>query len=121
MATPPSTRQEGAEIVERFRAPAFVRKDLTQLAMGTGAQVWSRDGLERKYRSLATIAVLTAQGRLGALREHVGLGLDNGLTPREICEGLLQCAVYSGFPSCVEAMEITHDVFAERGVEGPEG
>ena len=53
----------------------------------------------------------------GALREHFALGLDNGLTPQEICEGLLQCAVYAGFPSCVEAMQVAHDVFGERGVD----
>ena len=115
MATPP-TEREGSEILERFRAPDFIRKELTQFVLGAAGQVWSREGLEPKYRSLATISVLTAVGRLEPLREHIGLGLDNGLTPREICEGLLQCAVYAGFPSCVQAMEVAHDVFEERGV-----
>jgi len=116
MATPPSTR-DGSEVLERFRAPAFIRKELTEFVMTTGGKVWARDGLEPKYRSLSTISVLTALGRPGPLREHIGLGLDNGLTPREICEGLLQCAVYAGFPSCIEAMEIAHDVFEERGID----
>jgi 4-carboxymuconolactone decarboxylase len=112
------TLEEGSEILERFRAPAFIREDLTALALGTGAKVWTREGLSPKYRSLATIPILAALGRRGALREHIGLGLDNGLSPREICEALFQCAMYAGFPACVEAMEIVHDVFEERGIEG---
>ena len=113
----PHEPQEGNEIVERFRAPAMIRKELTELVVGAGGLVWTRGGLEPKHRSLATIAVLTALGRKGPLREHVGLGLDNGLEPREICEGIIQCAIYAGFPSCIEAMEIAAEVFEERGVE----
>ena len=116
MSTPSDTPLPGSEVLERFRAPGFIRQDLTRLAIEAGGMVWSRDGLESRYRSLATIAVLTALGRKGPLREHIGLGLDNGLTPQEICEGLLQCAIYAGFPSCVEAMEVAAEVFEERGL-----
>ena len=107
---------DGREIVERFRAPDFIRKDLTDFVLRGGGLAWSRPGLEAKYRSLATIAVLTALQRSDALREHIGIGLDNGLEPREICEAFFQCAVYAGFPTCLHAMEIAHDVFEERGV-----
>ena len=116
MASPPAN-DDGSEILERFRAPAFIRKELTEFVLGTAGRVWTRDGLEPRYRSLSTISVLTALGRMGPLREHIGLGLDNGLTAREICEALMQCAVYAGFPSCVEAMEVAAEVFEERGVE----
>jgi 4-carboxymuconolactone decarboxylase len=110
------TKHDGSEILERFRAPSFIREDLTRFALTGGGLAWGRPGLEVKYRSLATIAVLTALQRSDALREHIGLGLDNGLTPQEICEVFFQCAIYAGFPTCVHAMEIAHDVFEERGV-----
>ena len=67
-------------------------------------------------RDVAAGEILAALQRSAALREHIGLGLDNGLTPREICETFFQCAIYAGFPTCVHAMEIAHDVFEERGV-----
>jgi 4-carboxymuconolactone decarboxylase len=117
MANPP-TNSDGSEVLERFRAPAFIRKELTEFVLGTGGKVWTRDGLEPRDRSLGTICVLTALGRRDPLREHIGMGLDNGLTAREICEALMQCAVYAGFPSCVEAMQVAADVFEERGIEG---
>ena len=94
-----------------------IRKELTEFVLSSGAQVWSREGLEPRYRSLGTICILAALGRRDPLREHIGMGLDNGLTPREICEALMQCAVYSGFPSCVEAMQVAADVFEERGIQ----
>ena len=115
MANPPS-KGDGSEIVERFRAPEFIRKELTDFVLSGGGRAWSRPGLEAKYRSLATLAVLTALQRSDALREHIGIALDNGLTPREICETFFQCAIYAGFPTCVHAMEVAHDVFEERGV-----
>ena len=113
---PPPAKTDGSEIVERFRAPDFIRKDLTEFVLNAGAQVWSRPGLEAKYRSLATIAALTALQRSDALREHIGIGLDNGLEPREICETLLQCAIYAGFPTCIHAMELAQEVFEARGL-----
>jgi 4-carboxymuconolactone decarboxylase len=115
--TTPKTHADGSEVLERFRAPSFIRQELTELVLSAGAKVWTRDGLEPRYRSLSTICVLTALGRHGPLREHIGMGLDNGLAPREICEALIQCAIYSGFPSCIEAMEVAADVFDERGIE----
>ena len=110
--------EEGQSAIEHFRAPEFIRKELTEFIMSTGAQAWARAGLEMSQRSLVTISVLASLQRMGALREHVGLGLDNGLGAREICEAILHCGISAGLPVCIEAMEIVHDVFEERGVSG---
>ena len=85
--------------------------------MRQSQEIETRNSTNRGVALITVIAVLTALGRKGPLREHVGLGLDNGLEPREICEGIIQCAIYAGFPSCIEAMEIAAEVFEERGVE----
>jgi len=115
MASSPR-KGDGSEIVERFRAPDFIRQELTDFVLEGGSRAWSRPGLEPRHRSLATLAILTALQRSDPLREHIGIALDNGLTPREICETFFQCAIYAGFPTLVHAMEVAHDVFAERGV-----
>ena len=107
--------EEGRRHIERFRAPAAIRAELTELIQKGGSLVWSRPGLEPAQRSLATIGVLVALRHLGPLREHIEIGLGNGLSQTEICEAILQCAVYAGFPSAVRAMEVAADVF-----DGPE-
>ena len=119
--TPQEAPEHGRAAIEQFKAPAFIRDDLTELAMTYGGAVWTRPGLEPSLRSLATISVLAALGRLEPLREHLGRGLDNGLSPRQICESLLQVGLYAGMPAAVEAMDVAHDVFAARGIEGESG
>jgi len=40
-------------------------------------KVWSRDGLDRKQRSLVTIGVLIAIRQLSELENHMRIGLEN--------------------------------------------
>src|SRR5688572_18524711 len=61
--------------------------------------VWARDGLDRRARSMITLAVLTALGREQELAMHVRAALGNGVTPEEIGEVLLHTAVYAGVPA----------------------
>lgn len=107
----PDAPDEGRRHIESFKAPAFIRDDLTETIMKGGSLVWSRPGLAPAKRSLTTIAVLVARDHLGPLREHIEIGLGNGLTREEICEAILHCAVYAGFPSAVRAMEVAQEVF----------
>jgi 4-carboxymuconolactone decarboxylase len=46
--------------------------------------VWARQGLSRRDRSLITVAALTALCRTDQLRSHRGLALDNGVTREEL-------------------------------------
>lgn len=80
--------------------------------------VWSREGLTPRERSLITIAALTALDRPHELEIHVGLGLDNGLTRREIGEVVMHMAVYGGWPVAVEGMRTLKQVFEARDGAG---
>lgn len=62
-------------------------------------RVWSREGLDRRQRSLVTIALLIGLRQTDELKNHLRIGLTNGLHPREIEEAILQTAVYAGFPA----------------------
>ena len=75
-------------------------------------EVWSRPGLDRRSRSIATIATLAAL-RADELALHVRAGLNNGLTPEEIGEVLLHISVYAGVPAAVNAFGIAERVIAE--------
>ena len=54
------------------------------------AAVWARPGLERKTRSVITIAVLTALGRAEELKSHIRMGLNNGLTRDQLIRHFLR-------------------------------
>ena len=80
---------------------------ITRYAWG---EIWSRPGLDRRTRSCITITALVALGREHELEMHVRAALRNGLTPDEIGEVLLQCAVYCGVPAANGAFAIAQAV-----------
>ena len=75
--------------------------------------VWARDGLDRRSRSMITLAVLTALGREQELALHVRAAKTNGLTDEEIGEVLLHTAIYAGVPAANAAFAIAQRVLAE--------
>ena len=83
---------------------------ITRYAWG---EIWSRPGLDRRVRSIVTLTALVATGREHELEMHVRAALGNGLTPDEIGEVLLQCAVYCGVPAANGAFAI-----AQRIIDG---
>lgn len=72
--------------------------------------VWNRDGLDRRTRSLITLAALTALKSPHELKGHVRGALNNGCTVEEIRETLLHCAVYAGVPAAGEAFRAAQEV-----------
>ncbi len=85
---------------------------ITRYAWG---EIWSRPGLDRRTRSAITLTALVATGREHELEMHVRAALRNGLTPEEISEVLLQCAVYCGVPAANGAFAIAQRVIDEDG------
>src|SRR6266581_3874274 len=72
---------------------ADFQRFLTETAWGS---VWARPDLDRRTRSLVTIAILAALGR-EELALHLRAAIHNvGVDPREIAEALLHVAVYAG-------------------------
>ena len=80
---------------------------ITRYAWG---EIWSRPGLDRRTRSCITLTALVAGGREHELEMHVRAALRNGLTPDEIGEVLLQCAIYCGVPAANGAFAIAQRV-----------
>src|SRR6478672_9041484 len=87
---------------------------ITRYAWG---EIWSRPGLDRRTRSCITLTALVALGREHELELHVRAALRNGLTPEEIGEVLLQCAVYCGIPAANGAFAIAQRVIDGAGEE----
>ena len=78
-------------------------------------QVWSREGLEPKIRSLLCLAMLTALNRSHELDMHLRGAINNGCTVKEIQETLLQTAIYCGFPAAVSAYRQAETFLKDNG------
>ena len=76
---------------------------------------WTREGLERKTRSMLNLAMLTALGRPAELKLHVKGALANGVTAEEIKEILLHATVYCGIPAGLDAFKAAHEVLLKEG------
>ena len=75
--------------------------------------VWTRGGLDRRSRSLVTLAALVARGHHEELAMHLRAARRNGLTDDEIVEALLQTAIYCGVPDANTAFRIAQQVLIE--------
>lgn len=75
--------------------------------------VWTRGGLDRRSRSLITLAALVARGHHEELAMHLRAARRNGLTDDEIAEALLQTAIYCGVPNANTAFRIAQQVLIE--------
>ena len=84
---------------------------ITRTAWG---DVWARPGLDRRTRSMLTLALLTALRYEDELAMHVRAARRNGVTPGEISEVLLHSAVYAGVPAANQAFAIAQRVLAEE-------
>src|SRR5579883_1374557 len=104
----------GDEHVERAQAritelDADFQRFITETAWGS---VWARPDLDRRTRSLVTIAILAALGR-EELALHLRASRNIGVDPHEIAEVLLHVAVYAGVPAANTAFAMAKKEFEQ--------
>lgn len=81
--------------------------------------IYSREGLDLKSKEIAVVAALTALGNAQPqLKVHINGALNVGCTINEVKEVILQMSGYSGFPTCINAMNALKDVLSERQEQG---
>jgi 4-carboxymuconolactone decarboxylase len=79
-------------------------------------EVWEREGLSKRDRSLITVAALVAAGKMDQLRFHLDFARQNGVAEEELKEAITHIAFYAGWPHGMGAMTVAKEVFA--GGEG---
>ena len=89
--------------------PCF-QEFITRYAWG---DVWSRHGLDRRSRSVATLSALIALRAENEIAMHLRAARSNGLSAEEIKEVILHTAVYAGPPAANAAFAIAQRVLAE--------
>jgi len=115
------TRMMGADMADRLKSNA----ESSVYLSGTSALaldfafggVWSRPGLEMKQRSLIVIAILIATRQYAELKNHLRIGIRNGLTAVELEETLIQCLPYLGFPAVASSQGPLIEVLREVGLD----
>jgi 4-carboxymuconolactone decarboxylase len=80
---------------------------ITRYAWG---EIWARPGLDRKTRSLITVAMMVALNRPDELRLHLRAAKNNGASNDEIREVLLHSAIYCGVPAANAAFHLAEEV-----------
>jgi 4-carboxymuconolactone decarboxylase len=92
------------------RLDADFQHYITETAWG---MVWSRPDLDRRTRSLVTIALLAGLGRTEELELHFRASKNIGVDPREIAETLMHVAVYAGVPAANRAFALAKSILDE--------
>jgi 4-carboxymuconolactone decarboxylase len=82
---------------------------ITRYAWG---EIWTRDGLQRRERSLIVLALMIALNRADEFKMHVRAAFNNGLSRDDIKEVILQCAIYAGVPAANSAFHHAEEVFS---------
>lgn len=83
---------------------------ITETAWG---RLWAREGLDRRTRSLVTIALLAGLGREQELELHLRAIRRTGATRDEVVEALLHVAVYAGVPAANSAIALAKRVWSD--------
>jgi len=118
------TFERGLEIRKSVLGKEFVEKSIastdefnrplqelaTEYCWG---EVWARDGLPKKNRSIINLAMLSALNRLHELKMHVKGAQRNGVAHEEIREVLLQVGIYCGLPAAVDSFRVAREAIAE--------
>lgn len=87
---------------------------ITEAAWGN---VWARETLALRERSMLTIALLAATGNFDEIAMHIRATVNTGASPDDVMESLLHVAVYAGVPNANHAIKIARQTFEEMGVK----
>jgi alkylhydroperoxidase/carboxymuconolactone decarboxylase family protein YurZ len=106
----------GAQAVERDQTTRLndeFQRPMWEFGVRAYGMLWTRPGLTRRDRSIATLSAMVANQTLEELKVHTRNAVRNGLTLVEIREVLLHAAVYSGFPRAVAAFRAAREALDE--------
>lgn len=102
---------ESVRNADDFQGP--LQDMVTRICFG---EVWDRPGLDRKTRSMLTIAILCGMSRPNQLKHHVRGAVENGVTRDEIQEVLLHTMIYVGWAAGSDSWQQTTAALKEMGV-----
>jgi 4-carboxymuconolactone decarboxylase len=119
-------REKAREVIRQMLAPEHVpgmenapqdgrfAPEFSRLAFENAyMQLWTRDGLSLKERSLLTLGILIGLGNEAELRSHFASAMRNGLTREQLEEIIYHSTAYAGFPRAASARAAASALFEE--------
>lgn len=76
--------------------------------------LWEREQLSNRDRSLITIASLVTGGNTEQLEFHLNLAKENSLSEEELIEVITHLAFYAGWPKAMSAIMLAKEIFFQR-------
>src|SRR6266446_3120296 len=76
-------------------------------------EVWGDETLSARERSILTLGMVAAIGKMGEFANHVRGARTNGLTPNELRAILVQIAVYCGIPIGADCFQVAETILRE--------
>lgn len=129
MATLDEKQESGARFIAgvmgepfgaAFRSAAEAEKfgsGITRMAAGWAFHdAWQHGGISRKEKSIAIISTLIATRQPAELKNHVKIGIANGLSVTELEGLLIQLTPYVGFPCIASATTAVVEAMREAGI-----
>ncbi len=108
----PAGAEKRVEAASGFNRPF---EDLvTEYCFG---RVWTRPLIDRKTRSMLTIAILAVLAKPNQLKTHVRGAIANGVSPEEIREVLMHVGIYGGIPAGADGFLHAREVLGEMGLD----
>ena len=108
--------QKGAEKMKELFGgeprPGSMHEDFLNITVeNLFGDIWGREGLETKERSMITVAALTVLGRDPELKVHIRGALNLGISRDKINEIMIHLAHYGGWPVGVNGLRLAKQVF----------
>ncbi len=97
----------GAAITDFDRA---FQHFITRTAWGS---VWASPALDRRTRSLLTLAMMAALGHHEEFKLHIRASRNTGTSAADIAEMLIQVGVYAGIPAANSAVRVAKETYKE--------
>jgi len=130
MSTSDDAFQAGLRIRREMFGPAGAEEKLAKATDLTRAfeelvtkycfgEIWAQPDLDRKTRSLITLAILAALGKPNEFKVHVLGAINNGVTVEQIRAVIMHTAVYAGIPAGVGAFGAAAEMLAQ--IDGRRG
>jgi 4-carboxymuconolactone decarboxylase len=111
------TNMLGEDLVERITSRNTIAPTWQRLtAEVLFGQVWTREALPLRLRSMITVAVLVSMPRPRELENHMRAAMVNGVTAEELVEIVQHVGFYAGWPSAGEALTILRRVLDDAAV-----
>jgi 4-carboxymuconolactone decarboxylase len=120
--------EAGLEVIAEMMGPNFgaslrtaaeaddFGSDITRMALRFAfSDAWGREGFDRKSKSMVVISALIALRQSKELKNHVKIGLTNGLSISDFESILVQLTPYVGFPCIASARTDVVEALREAG------